>query len=389
MMPSRDIRSLRILVVDDNAANISVAVQMLEEGGYPAVASTVDAEQAVAWCEDECPDLLVLDLHMPLLDGFEVLRRLERLVSGPAALPVLVVTADATVETRLRALTLGARDFVTKPLDQTDFLLRTKNLLQTRRLQLLLEAQNEALAVQVADRTASLEDSRRETLERLALVSEYRDSGTHEHAGRIGRIAESLARELGVPDGEATLLGRAAPLHDIGKIGVPDSILRKPGPLDDEEWAVMRAHTLIGAEILSGGSCPIIKAAQEIALCHHERVDGTGYPRGLAGDAIPLAARIVTVADAFDALTSDRPYRRACSPAEAIAEIQHSQGQFDTDAVGALRRVVLGGQPPARRADQSDLFQPSSPCAHGTALPRSKTRSFSPPAQTPIVSLSR
>lgn len=336
-----DTESMRILVVDDNAANVSVDVQMLTEAGYSSVSSTLDPEQAVTRCVRECPDLLVLDLHMPRLDGFGVMKRLDSLLREPMALPVLVMTADVTVETRLRALTLGARDFVTKPLDQTEFLLRVHNLLQTRHLQLELQARNGQLATQVDKRTASLQRARLETLERLGRVSEYRDYGTYEHAGRIGRIAEQLALELGLPPEEAELIGRAAPLHDIGKIGIPDRILLKSAALTDKEWVIMKRHTTIGAEILSGGTCPILGTAEEIARCHHERLDGKGYPHALAGEEIPYAARIVAVVDVFDALTHDRPYKRAWPAHSALHEIRGDAGHFDPGVVAALDRLRL------------------------------------------------
>ncbi len=335
-MLDADAHDMRILVVDDNAANLSFVQQMLAAEGYTDVATSLFSLAAVTACELRCPDLLILDLRMPVMDGFGVLVRLEPLLREPVALPVLVVTADANPDTRRQALALGARDFVTKPLDRTEVSLRVRNLLQTRRLQLKLQAQNSDLAQRVAERTANLDIARRETLQRLAVVAEYRDHGTHEHARRIGRNAELLALALGVPADEARLIADAAPLHDIGKIGIPDRILLKPSGLSDEEWAVMQSHTTIGARMLAGGTCPIIHAAEPIARWHHERLDGTGYPDGRVGDEIPLAARIVAVVDVYDALTHDRPYKSAWSPTDALLEICASEGQFDLAAVEAL-----------------------------------------------------
>ncbi len=319
MTGSLDTQAMRVVILDDNHANLSFAEQLFEVAGYTNVFATADPGVIDSF-EQDCPDLLVLDLHMPKVDGFEVLARVHGVIAEPESLPVLVATADTTRETRERALTLGARDFVTKPLDVTEVLLRARNLLHTRKLQLALQRQNTDLAEAVRKRTGELEQSRLETLQRLALVAEFRDYGTWEHAARIGRVAELLATTIGLPPEEAALIGMAAPLHDLGKIAIADSILLKPGKLTEEEWQKMRRHTTIGARMLSGGSCPVLRAATEIALYHHERFDGRGYPHGRVGEDIPLAARIVAVADVFDALTHERPYKSANFSGEGPAD---------------------------------------------------------------------
>jgi putative two-component system response regulator len=336
MNDSSQTGSMRVVVLDDNHANLSFAEQMFRGAGYTNVFATDDPVGVIDSIERDCPDLLVLDLHMPQLDGFEVLARLQPVIAEPEALPVLVATADTTRETRERALALGARDFVTKPLETTEVLLRARNLLQMRKLQLALRRHNADLAKRVRERTAELERSRLETLQRLALVAEFRDSGTWEHANRIGQTAQLLAEAIGLPVEESHLIGQAAPLHDLGKIAVPDRILLKPGSLTDAEWKTMRSHTTIGAKMLSGGSCPVLRAAEQIALSHHERFDGRGYPNGRAGEDIPIAARIVAVVDVFDALTHERPYKPACSVEEALETIAKEVGHFDPRVVDAL-----------------------------------------------------
>jgi putative two-component system response regulator len=347
-----ELTSLRIVILDDNPANLAVAEQMFTSAGYSDVSVSSDPAGVIASCEHACPDLLILDLHMPGIDGFEVLARLQALITGPEALPVLVATADTVPETRARALTLGARDFVTKPLDMSEVLLRARNHLQTRALQLALQRRNGTLAEEVRERTAELEQSRLETLERLALIAECRDHGTWEHSERIGRMAELLARRLEIHPADADLIRLAAPLHDIGKIAIPDEILLKPTSLTDAEWATMKSHTTLGAAMLSGGSFPVLRAAAEIALSHHERFDGRGYPQGLAGEDIPLMARIVAVADVFDALTHERPYKQAYAAGEAVQMIAEDAGHFDPRIVGALISAYESGLAPLQGAER-------------------------------------
>lgn len=291
------------------------------------------------------PDLVLLDLHMPKMDGFELMERLAPLAGGAGGVPFLVLTADATEATKRLALARGARDFVTKPFSQTELLLRVRNLLEVQRLHGRLHEQNLKLAQQVADRTRDLEQARLEILARLALAAEYRDDDTQEHAWRIGRTCGLLARSLGLPDWQVELIRRAALLHDIGKIGIPDAILLKPGKLTAREFDQIKTHTTMGAEILSGSQSPLLRLAERIALTHHERWDGEGYPHGLPGDEIPLAGRIVAVADVFDAITHERPYKEAWPVDQAVTDILSERGQqLDpglVDAFGTLDPPAL------------------------------------------------
>jgi putative nucleotidyltransferase with HDIG domain len=250
------------------------------------------------------------------------------------------LTADITPEAKRRALTEGALDFLTKPFDATEVLLRIKNLLQTRLLHLQLREQNEVLDEKVRERTADLEATQVEILERLALAAEYRDDDTGEHTKRVGETTARIAEALDWSQAEVELIRRAAPLHDVGKIAIPDSILLKPGKLTPEEFERMKTHTSLGAQMLSGGEFPLLQLAEQIALTHHERWDGTGYI-GLREESIPMAGRIVTVADVFDALTSERPYKKAWPVSEAIEEIQRQSGhQFDPRIVEVFLKIV-------------------------------------------------
>ena len=247
---------------------------------------------------------------MPDPDGYAVLEQMKAVVPPGEYLPVLVLTADINREAKERALALGAKDFLAKPLNSTEVILRIRNLLETRLLQLELAAHARTLEQRVRDRTAELESARLEILERLAVASDFRDDATGKHARRVGEMAAQLAAELGVPGDMVELYRWAAPLHDVGKLGVPDSVLLKPGKLTPEEFNLMKRHTEVGASILSGSSAPVLQLAEQIALTHHERWDGSGY-MGLKGEEIPLCGRIVAVADVFDALTHERPYKHA------------------------------------------------------------------------------
>jgi len=336
----QELKELRILAVDDEESNLLLLQRILERDGYTHVDVTTDPTRVPRMFVESRPDLVLLDLQMPGMDGFELMERLRSVTGEGAGVPFLVLTADATQETKRRALSVGARDFLTKPLDQIELLLRVRNLLQVQQLQDRLREQNAHLEDEVAKRTRDLDQARLEILDRLALAAEYRDDDTQEHAWRIGRSCALLALGLGLPDGEVELIRRAAPLHDIGKIGIPDVILLKPGKLSHQEFEVIKTHTRIGAEILSGSKSPLLRLAQRIALTHHERWDGGGYPAGLSREEIPQAGRIVAVADVFDALTHERPYKEAWPVEKAVGEILGQAGrQFDPGLVDVFSRL--------------------------------------------------
>ena len=324
----------RIAVLED-PESAALLQRMLEAAGYQDVHTPAEQFALDRLLETGDTDLVVLDLQIPGADGFAVLERVVQ-----TGVPVLVLTADDTPTTRRRALGLGARDFVTKPLDRVEVLLRVGNLLQTRRLQRALEDRNQDLQRWVRARTADLEDARRETLERLAMAAEYRDDDTQQHTKRVGRTAALLAKQLGLSAETVEHLRFAAPLHDVGKIGIPDAVWLKPGGLTEHERRMLEQHTDIGARILSGSRSPILRLAEQIAKTHHERWDGTGYPRGLAGEAIPLAGRITAVADVFDVLAHPRPHKKAWPLERAVEEIlDQAARQFDPEVVAAFRRL--------------------------------------------------
>lgn len=330
-MPNTEgLNALRILAVDDERANLLLLERILGRAGYTQVETMMDPSGVASRMEEVRPDLLLLDLHMPQMDGFDLMERLAPLTGAGNDVPVLVLTADTSDLTRRRALAAGARDFLTKPLDPVELMLRVRNVLQVQQLQNWLREQNESLEDDVTSRTQEVEQARLETLDRLALAAEYRDDATHQHARRIGDTCALLGAGVGFPDEDVELLRSAAPLHDIGKIGIPDEILLKPDRLHPDEFEQMKAHTAIGAEILSGSHSPVLRLAEVIALTHHERWDGRGYPSGLSGEDIPLPGRIAAVADVFDALTHERPYKAAWSVESSVAEILDQPGRrFD------------------------------------------------------------
>lgn len=331
----------RILIVDDQAPNIRLLERLLTSAGYHRLYSTTVPEQVPGLVGQVSPDLILLDLHMPGMDGFAVMEQLQPRLSEERYLPILVVTADLSVEVRQRALGAGAKDFLNKPFDAVEALLRIRNLLVTRFLYLQLDKHNRGLEATVQERTRKLEVARLEILERLALAAEFRDDNTGEHTRRVGRLAGSIARELGIDGDLALTIERAAPLHDVGKIGIRDAILLKQGPLSESEFEEMKRHTVIGADILSGSTGALLRTAEDIALTHHERWDGAGYPRALAGTDIPLAGRITHVADVFDAMTHPHGVSAPERRDEALRHIHEESGfAFDPDVVTAFETVM-------------------------------------------------
>ena len=331
-----EVERAKILVVDDDPSIAMLLETTLQVAGYTSVTTITDARWASHMFLSIHPDLVLLDLHMPHIDGFDLLKNLSIEIPIGAPVPVLVLTGSIDVDSKRKALTAGAKDFVSKPFDETELMLRIKNLLETRFLQLALISENETLEDRVRERTADLEQARSEALDHLALAAEFRDDATGEHALRVGRIAAMVARAMGRSDGEVSMIGRAAPLHDIGKIGIRDSILLKPGPLTPLEYKEMQRHTHIGARILASSRARLLQVAGEVALTHHERWDGSGY-EGLARNEIPVSGRITALADAFDAMTHNRPYREGISIEQALEEIKAERGrQFDPDVVDAF-----------------------------------------------------
>lgn len=342
----------RVLIIDDDAQCTSVLARLLRRAGLETVQTTSDPAHGVELFDQQAPDLVLLDLHMPRIDGLNLLTLLRNRNPGGPPVPIVMLTGDSNPECRYRALTQGASDFLLKPLDPVEVVLRVRAQLETRELQRRLALHNQTLEVAIAARTRELEAAQVEMLGRLAVAAELHDDDTGQHTQRVGELAGRLAWALELPPAEVDLIARAAPLHDVGKIGIPDAILRKPGKLTAEEFGQMKTHTTVGAQILAGGRSELIQMAERIARHHHERWDGTGYPVGLRGVAIPLEARIVAVADFYDALTHDRPYRPAFSLEYTLEQLRSGRGShFDPDVVDAL--LAMERQRAGRVTDSS------------------------------------
>jgi putative two-component system response regulator len=341
---ARDVAEARVLVVDDQPSNVLLLQRILERNGFRHVRATTDSREVLPLFAAFHPDILLLDLHMPHVDGFEVMRLLEAHLGDDAFVPTVVLTADASTHARDIALANGAHDFLTKPLDATEVVLRIRNLLSTRMMHLRLHDRHDRLQEHATEQRVALENARIEVLDRLARAVDLRDNETFAHTQRVGEMSADLARVLGLPGDEQELLRRAAPLHDIGKIGITDAVLLKPGRLTDEEFAHVRTHSVIGSDLLSDSDIPVVRAAQVVALTHHEKWDGTGYPHRLAGEAIPLHGRIVAVADVFDALSHERPYKEAWPLDRVLDEFRDQRGRhFDPAVTDALLLLIASG----------------------------------------------
>jgi len=318
-----------ILIVDDREENVLLLESILIQAGYRNFASLTDPTLVEAHYLEHGFDLLLLDIRMPKMSGFEVLRRLDE-ISGDDYLPVLVLTAQTDVETKIKALELGAKDFVTKPFLKQEVQLRIANMLKIRNAYNQERRLNQILETRVIERTAEVVDTQFEIIRRLARAGEYRDNETGMHVIRVGKSTQLLARSLGYSDEFSELAMHASTMHDVGKIGVPDRVLLKAGRLEAEEWGYMRSHAEIGGNILDGHTADVMEMAKIIAVSHHEKWDGSGYPYGLKGDAIPVEGRIAAICDVFDALTSRRPYKEAWTVERAAAEIREGSGtHFD------------------------------------------------------------
>lgn len=331
----------KILIVDDQPSNIDLLVRILQRDGYANFKTTTHPKMALSIFLEYQPDIILLDIHMPEMDGRELLQIISQLIPKTSFLPILILSADISAQAKREALLLGAKDFITKPLDSVEVLLRIRNLLQTRFLHKEVQEYNQLLEEKVKYRTNELELAQVAIIECLANASEYRDDSTGEHTKRVGLISGKIATTLGYDADKAEMIALAASLHDIGKIGIPDEILLKPSSLSLNEFEIMKTHTTIGKGILSNIHFPILVYAQSIALTHHERWDGTGYPNGLKGDEIPLEGQIVSIADVYDALTHQRPYKVAWTKDRAMKEIQHqSNKQFNPKLVEAFNSTI-------------------------------------------------
>ncbi len=309
-----------ILIVDDEPANLDTLLSILDQDYKVSVA--IDGQAAIDLVAKTPPDLILLDIMMPEMDGYEVCRRLKA-NSKSAQIPIIFVTTMGSTEEEFSGLELGAVDYITKPINPMILRARVKT-------HLMLYQQHQVCEEKVRERTAGLQSARKEVVERLKSAASWRDNDTGFHVKRMAAYSTALARVLGWDKAKFDLLLHAAPMHDIGKIGIPDGILLKPDKLTPKEWAVMKDHSKIGAEILGEVTSPLMQMSQEITISHHEKWDGSGYPVGLKEEYIPLSGRIVAIADVFDALTMERPYKKAWSTKKAFSLISDEAGKhFD------------------------------------------------------------
>lgn len=316
-----------VLVVDDTPVNIDVLVGTLKDTYN--VKAAIDGHKALQIAQKSPPDIILLDVMMPEIDGFEVCRQLKKNYLT-RNIPVIFVTAKIEVEDELKGFELGAVDYITKPISPPIVRARVAT-------QLALFDQNKELDRKVTQQTKQIYETRLQIIQRLGKAAEYKDNETGMHVIRMSNYSYILAQKAGWSEEDALLLMNAAPMHDIGKIGIPDEILKKPGVFTGEEYQVMKQHCQIGADVIGDDSSELLQLAKEIALTHHERWDGHGYPMGLAQEEIPLSGRIVAIADVFDALTSVRPYKKAWPVREAYTFLHAKAGEyFDPTLVPAF-----------------------------------------------------
>lgn len=327
---------MRVLLVDDVATNLMLLHQVVRKIGGCSAFSFTDPLKALEEVRRADVDLILVDYRMPGMNGIEFIREARR-VPGVEDVPIVMVTTSDEREVRMAALDCGATEFLTKPIDIAEVQSRIRNMLKLREAQNKLRDKATWLESEVRKATTALASREEEIILRLSRAAEHRDSETGNHILRMARYCRLIAEALGLDARTCEEVYLAAPMHDIGKIAVNDSILLKPDALTQAERSSMQKHTIQGYEILADSDSELIRMAAEIAHCHHERWDGTGYPRGLRGTQIPLLARIAAVADVFDALTSERPYKPAWTPEEARAYISANSGQhFDPDCVRAF-----------------------------------------------------
>ncbi|MBT4090985.1 HD domain-containing phosphohydrolase [Desulfobacula sp.] len=334
-----------ILVVDDEDRNRRLLEALLVPLGYHVILAS-DGEEALQKVQGIPPDIILLDIMMPGLNGFEVAKRLKE-NEETKIIPIVMVTSLQDIGSRIRALEAGADDFLTKPVDLSELKARVRSSLQVKAYHDHMRNYQKELEAEVEKRTEELKQALEtakiaslDTIHRLSCASEYKDEDTGAHINRMSNYSSVVAHQMGLTRDEVDTILYAAPMHDAGKIGIPDKVLLKPGKLDPGEWEIMKQHTTIGGKILSNSDSEFIKLAEVIALTHHEKWDGSGYPRGLKGAAIPLAGRITAIADVFDALMSKRPYKEPFSLEKSFAIIREGQGShFDPEVVEAFFAV--------------------------------------------------
>jgi putative two-component system response regulator len=329
-----------VLTVDDSDINLAVYRGALSRIDGVEINQYSSPTQALLWANDNVVDVAVVDYHMPELDGLSFIERFRAIPNAKHSLLVMI-TGDSEREVRHRALAAGANDFLTKPIDHIEFTARIRNLLEVAGARRSLADRADWLHREVERATSIIVEREIETIARLTRTAEFRDDVTGLHVIRVGHMCAAMGRTVGLPDDECRMLLLAAPMHDIGKVATPDAILMKPGRLDPDEMAIMKQHTTSGFEILKNSKSPMLQLAAEIALTHHERFDGAGYPQGLHGNQIPLSGRLCSIVDVFDALTSVRPYKDAWPIDQALETVRAGRGtQFDPEVVALFDRSL-------------------------------------------------
>ncbi|PKO38806.1 MAG: two-component system response regulator [Betaproteobacteria bacterium HGW-Betaproteobacteria-6] len=325
-----------VLIIDDSDINLTLIKALVLKLGDCSPTLFDHPLAALEWCRSNVPDLVIVDYMMPDMDGLKFISAF-RALHGRNEIPVLMITANDQKDVRYDALLGGANDFLTKPIDRVEFSARARNMLSLRTGQKYLADRAEHLSVLVDERTAEIREREKELIFRISRAAEFRDPETGAHIQRMAHYSQIIALGLDLSLAQQKLILEAAPMHDVGKIGIPDYILLKPGKLTPEEFEVMKGHARLGQELLKDSRSEVIQAGAEVAISHHEKYDGTGYPHGLKGHQIPLFGRIVAVADVFDALTSERPYKRAWSLDDACKYLEDGRGKhFDPMCVEAF-----------------------------------------------------
>ncbi|QDL56783.1 response regulator [Rhodoferax aquaticus] len=325
-----------VLIVDDTEVNLVLFGALVKKLGNCVEHVFSQPLKALEWAAENDIDLVIVDYMMPEMDGLQFINHF-RALAGCETVPLLMITANDQKQVRYRALDSGANDFLTKPVDKVEFLARAKNMLVVNEANKHLAQRATWLSEEVRKATAEIVARERDTVIRLCRAAEYRDPETGAHILRMAHFSKLIAAGLGMPLAQQELLLEAAPMHDIGKVGISDNILLKPGRLDEAEFNVMKQHAQFGYELLKGSSSLVLQTGADIALGHHEKFDGSGYPSGLKGEEIPIFSRIVAVADVFDALTSERPYKKAWTLEAAVEFLVAGSGQhFDPQCVNAF-----------------------------------------------------